>query len=166
MKFKIRNFKFGFTLVELLVIIAIMSVLSTIIYASFNTARAKSRDQKRVSDISLISLALEQYFNRYGQYPVSTSSLSTGGNKFLPYWPVTPNSYSQYNYFPIAYSNVSGSPCISYHLWTKLEASSSYLISKKGFSSSPLPTGLYDCGGGHTGINALNTSLIYDVIPQ
>ena len=41
----------GFTLIELLVVIAIIGVLSTMTVSSLNSARAKARDAKRLSDI-------------------------------------------------------------------------------------------------------------------
>jgi prepilin-type N-terminal cleavage/methylation domain-containing protein len=41
----------GFTLIELLVVIAIIGLLSTLAVVSLNTARAKARDAKRLSDV-------------------------------------------------------------------------------------------------------------------
>ncbi len=154
----------GFTLIELLVIIAIMSILSTIIYASFNTARAKSRDQKRVSDISIIQLALEQYFNRYGQYPTSLNALKPVYIASIPSTstkPVSGNNYD-YNYFPIA--NISNpTTCISYELWTTFETSNPYLISR---NTSGLPSNMQACVSGTSFKNPSDNPLIYDVIPK
>ncbi|MFA6551230.1 MAG: type II secretion system protein [Patescibacteria group bacterium] len=41
----------GFTLIELLVVIAIIGLLSTMAVVSLNSARAKARDAKRLSDV-------------------------------------------------------------------------------------------------------------------
>lgn len=46
--------KKGFTLVELLVVIAIIALLSTLSVVALNSARAKSRDARRLSDIRQI----------------------------------------------------------------------------------------------------------------
>ena len=64
--------KKAFTLIELLVVIAIIGVLTSIVLAQFSTVRARARDAKRVSDISQIQLAIQQYFDRCNQYPSST----------------------------------------------------------------------------------------------
>ncbi|MFH0856720.1 MAG: prepilin-type N-terminal cleavage/methylation domain-containing protein, partial [bacterium] len=69
----------GFTLIELLVVIAIIGLLSTLAVVSLNTARAKARDARRISDVKQIQTALELYYNDKGAYPVrATSSLTLG----------------------------------------------------------------------------------------
>ncbi|PIZ56329.1 MAG: prepilin-type cleavage/methylation domain-containing protein, partial [Candidatus Tagabacteria bacterium CG_4_10_14_0_2_um_filter_40_13] len=54
--------KKGFTLIELLVVIAIIGILASVVLASLNSARKKSRDARRVADIKQIQLALEMFF--------------------------------------------------------------------------------------------------------
>lgn len=53
--------KFGFTLVELLVVITIIGILSTAAVVNLRTAKAKARDARRLSDIAQIRKALEVY---------------------------------------------------------------------------------------------------------
>lgn len=67
----------GFTLIELLVVIAIIGLLSSVVLASLNSARAKGRDARRVSDLQEISKALEFYYDKYGYYP--TYGVSSNG---------------------------------------------------------------------------------------
>lgn len=66
----------GFTLIELLVVIAIIGMLSSVVLASLNTARAKARDARRLSDMSQVRTALELYYsdnnNRYPPEGVGT----------------------------------------------------------------------------------------------
>ncbi len=59
----------AFTLIELLVVVAIIAILTGMILNNIMGARVKSRDARRVSDLGQIQLALEQYFDRCGQYP-------------------------------------------------------------------------------------------------
>jgi len=62
----------GFTLIELLVVISIIGMLSSIVLASLNTARAKARDARRISDLSQIALAMEFFYDSQGRYPTSS----------------------------------------------------------------------------------------------
>lgn len=64
----------GFTLIELLVVIAIIGILSSVVLASLNSARTKSRDARRLSDVGQVKLALELFFDDNGNYPISASA--------------------------------------------------------------------------------------------
>lgn len=69
-----RTFR-GFTLIELLVVIAIIGILSSIVLASLNTARQKSRDARRVADIKQIQLAMQLYYDASSTYPTALTDL-------------------------------------------------------------------------------------------
>ncbi|GIW63088.1 MAG: hypothetical protein KatS3mg090_0914 [Patescibacteria group bacterium] len=73
---KQKNIK-GFTLIELLVVIGIIAILASMSIVSYNTAQKKARDTKRISDITDIQNALEQYYticsNKY-------ATPASGGN--------------------------------------------------------------------------------------
>lgn len=56
-------------MIELLVVISILSLLSSIVLASLNGARAKARDAHRVQTIKEIEKALHLYFSDKGFYP-------------------------------------------------------------------------------------------------
>jgi prepilin-type N-terminal cleavage/methylation domain-containing protein len=51
----------GFTLIELLVVIAIIGLLSSIVLASLNSARVKSRDARRLEDLKQMANAVQLY---------------------------------------------------------------------------------------------------------
>lgn len=69
----------AFTLIELLIVIAIIGLLSSIVLASLAQARMKARDAKRIADLNQIRVALELYYNDYGYYPQSACGWDCNG---------------------------------------------------------------------------------------
>ena len=68
-----RTYRKGFTLIELLVVIAIIGLLSTLAIVALNSARQKSRDAKRVSDIKQVQTALELYYSDNNAYAATAA---------------------------------------------------------------------------------------------
>jgi type II secretion system protein G len=66
-------YKSGFTLVELLVVIAVIGLLTAVVMVSLAQSKAKSRDAKRAADVQEIAQALALYHNTYQRYPCSVS---------------------------------------------------------------------------------------------
>ncbi len=75
----------GFTLIELLVVIAIIGVLSSVVLVSVQTARAKSRDAKRIAEVGQIRKALELYYDANQTYPSSTPTGFSGDDAAIQY---------------------------------------------------------------------------------
>ena len=84
----------GFTLIELLVVIAIIGILSSVVLASLNSAREKSRDARRISDIKQLQLALELYFDASSTYPTSLDDLDPTYIPSVPGDPLSTGSNS------------------------------------------------------------------------
>ena len=59
----------GFTLVEIMVVVSIISVLVSVTLISLNGVRANSRDAKRFNDLKQVEVALELYRQTNNQYP-------------------------------------------------------------------------------------------------
>lgn len=66
--------KRGFTLMEIMVVIAIMGILVTVGLTSYKSVQMKSRDSRRKSDLRGIAGALELYYNDKGRYPADDGS--------------------------------------------------------------------------------------------
>ena len=112
-----RNNKKGFTLIELLVVIAIIGILSSVVLASLNSARQKSRDARRVADIKQLQLALELYYDsNQSVYPATLALLATN---YISVVPTDPNG-GAYQYAGLT-TPTSGTSCASYHLGATIE---------------------------------------------
>ena len=71
-----KMLKRGFSLVELLIVVAIIGILVATITVSFSDSRATARDAQRQSDLREIQIAIENYKRSNGQYPSSLQSLA------------------------------------------------------------------------------------------
>jgi prepilin-type N-terminal cleavage/methylation domain-containing protein len=95
----------GFTLIELLVVIAIIGVLSSVVVASLNVARVKSRDAQRRTELTQLQTALETYYIDHGSYPLGPAlgvySEGACGNTGITNWDSTHSAYTGSNaYIP------------------------------------------------------------------
>jgi len=168
-----RRVKSGFTLIELLVVIAIIGVLASIVLASLNTARRKSRDARRITDIKQIQLALELYYDAQSptpQYPDAsdnvpgncTSTVAYGlqdlsANGFIPVVPRDPQG-GCYRYASPA------APVTTYHLGATLEESTNAALTSDRDCTSLAPA---TCVSGTAYVGGFDGAIAttYDVIP-
>jgi len=67
----------AFTLIELLIVMAILGILTTLGISNFQSARVKARDAARKSDLQTIAKSLEAYANDYSGYPLSDAGSIT-----------------------------------------------------------------------------------------
>ena len=75
----------GFTIIEVLVVLFIIGLLSSMILASLSDARVKARDARRKADLQQVRLALELYYSEYGSYLVSGTGYLDCGCGWLNY---------------------------------------------------------------------------------
>ncbi|MEK7114749.1 MAG: prepilin-type N-terminal cleavage/methylation domain-containing protein [Patescibacteria group bacterium] len=68
----------GFTLVEILIVIFIIGLLSSIVLVGLGSFRARGRDARRVADLHSLQNGLELYFSKEGIYP-DTNVTSVAG---------------------------------------------------------------------------------------
>lgn len=142
--------KNGFTLVEMLVVISIISILAVIGMSIYQPVVKRSRDSKRISDIKFIQSALEQYHADQIYYPsqsqlVPGSPLTNpaGTRTYLTTIPKDPSAGNpQYLYQPSP-SGCSGNNCKKYCLYAKMEGA----VPASDLGSSDCPaSGSYNYG--------------------
>ncbi len=74
---KWRSDNQGFTLLELLVAIAIIGILASIVIASLSSSREQARNKKVLVQMDQYSKALELYYTNHRRYPNGNSSPTT-----------------------------------------------------------------------------------------
>lgn len=110
--------KKGFTLMEILISIAIIAVLTALGIVSYVSINKNARDARRRGDIEQIRSALELYRSDYGTYPavggsawIDADSLNTGNpatglvNTYLPAIPSDPQSTNPVYRYKVTNSN-------------------------------------------------------------
>ena len=178
----------GFTLVELLVVVAIIGILATVVVISYSGAQSKARDAKRKSDFSTIGTALEMYRNdsSTGGYPQNGSLCSfwasTSSGSCMTQWTALGTALS--TYFPSGlpvdptntgpdilavpaatdyyYSYASNTTGPDYDLITRLENSSDADRCQLKHYAVHIAPGFYFCGASQkTGWGLDNGNNIY-----
>lgn len=64
-----RSAASGFTLIELIVVIAIIGFLASVVFAVLADARLDARDKRRIEDLKQLERALHLYANDYQSFP-------------------------------------------------------------------------------------------------
>ena len=80
-----KKLQSGFTLIELMVVIAIIGILSSVVMSSLDDARASARDSVRRTELRQVQIAMENYYNKYGTYRVANAGWNNGGNGWFGY---------------------------------------------------------------------------------
>lgn len=114
--------KNGFTLLELIIVMAIIAILTAVGIFALNNARLNGRDAKRKADLEQVRSALELYKSDCNSYPASitfgsalTSSCPGSSVTYSPKLPTDSTSGRQYSYNPV------GTPPTTYTLCSSLE---------------------------------------------
>jgi len=179
---KINSIQKGFTVIELIVVIALMCILLALVLVGLNSAQQQSRDQNRITNIHTIGVALQQYFNACGTYPTtltgSSANISNGMESctnaqgqtvaitdFVP--SIATYKFNQigshYVYASLATSQqfdpgADPSSCIAYHLGAVLEGTTQSTAQKSG--AAPYNPSTYTlCSKGTGSANDFDGSL-------
>ena len=69
----------GFTLLELIVVIAVLGILMAIAIQQFSLYRSRATDAAMRSDLKNAALAMESYYGEFLDYPASVNALRLVG---------------------------------------------------------------------------------------
>lgn len=119
-----KELRQGFSLIEVLIVVAIFLVLLLLMSQQLGTQMAKGRDARRKADLDKIKKAFEDYASDRSQYPPYTvlencgSSVGTALEGYLNQIPCDPYDGSPYLYVPYPdFSDTSG----GFRVYAKLE---------------------------------------------
>ena len=126
------NLRKGFTLIEILIVVAIIAILASVVLVGLGPTQQAGRDARRLSDIHEVQNGFELFFNKCGYYPgqLSTAGACTAGAPSPTTWagvqaalttytslgvlsvPVDPTSGKQYGDY---YGGTNGGYVLSTH---------------------------------------------------
>ena len=67
----------GFTLIELMVVIAIIGILAAIALPTFNRVRKQARDAEKITNAQVLAAAISSYgVDHYNKYPTTNGNFS------------------------------------------------------------------------------------------
>lgn len=136
----------GFTLIEIMVVIAILGILASLGVGSYFSSQKKSRDSRRKADLRNVATALETYFNDFNGYPDDDGSGgmegcgaggaelcvwgdafsdTTSGVVYMPKLPEDPVSGYSF-YYDVGAQNAS------YQLYVRLENTEDSVVQDSG----------------------------------
>jgi prepilin-type N-terminal cleavage/methylation domain-containing protein len=77
--------KKAFTLIELMVVISVIAILSTIALIGLRSAQDAAKDTKKISTINGMRAALERMYTDLNTYPLAWSDVTAVGGQFYSY---------------------------------------------------------------------------------
>ncbi len=134
----------GFTIVEILIVLAVILILGALVFVTYNGIQQKTRDTERKTDVNALHGQLEAYQAQNGKYPTlanfnDATFRSTNmkgldaanlqdpkGNAQALVAAPSSTAYS-YSVAPANCDNGAGGDCTSYTLTATLEGGGTYV---------------------------------------
>lgn len=140
----------GFTLIEMLVVVAVIAVLAGITLTGVGGFTSRARDTRRVGDLRSVQNYLEFYFSKCGRYPGATACGATNPSTWADVQSAL-NSYgAKTPADPVAaktYFYGVSSDGLRYVLGAKLENDNRILEESSEMDSADIPSGFTFTGG-------------------
>lgn len=138
-----RKNAWGFSLLELLVVISIIGILVSVGAVAFTTAQQRSRDSRRRADIKAMQDAFEQYMAENGEYETCSTmaSYDSGNGPLMPGGiPTDPRNSGEY-----VYNTTTACSETSYCICASLEGGTGNADAPTGSTCNYSPGGAYYC---------------------
>lgn len=86
---KIRTKQFGLTLIEILVVVAVIAILVTLTVGIMSRVDAAVKERKTHAAIDLLATALEKYYSFYHEFPLIDKAVTTDKIDLAGYYSYT-----------------------------------------------------------------------------
>jgi len=137
---KFRRLAAGFTLIELIIVMAVIGVLATFYVSTFPGSQKKAKDTQRKSDLRQYQNGLETYANANNSfYPIQTTTVdltSICGTLNLSACIGDPDLSGGHE----SYKYQSDSQGLRYVTWARLEAKDEYWVNCSGGKAGAFPS--------------------------
>ena len=145
---KERELRKGFTLIEVVIVVAIIAVLILISIYAFQKQMARGRDARRKADLNRLEKVFEDYYNDHDCYPETINQIVPD---YLSEFPKDPGTREPYEW------SVDG--CDIYRIYANLDWRQDPVIAEIGCSSGCGPKagtaeGICTCNYGVCSSNA------------
>lgn len=151
----------AFTLIEVLLVMALLAILALLLIGNFNATLKRGRDQQRKNDLSQLQKALELYYEDNHTYPTfdifsgpgerfcTTVACNVNETTYMYKTPKDPSSSYSYSYI---YETPSGVISTKYYLYSYIEndLDQGSGVSKTGYANVVGFTGSQKCDAGGT----------------
>lgn len=136
----------GFTLIEILVVVAIIGILAGVVLVGLRGTGPQARDSRRAADLKQVQNGLELYYNKNNRYPAAADwtalkTALTAGNLGIRNIPQDPTNNATYRYE--YYTDANGT---TYLLKATLEEAGSKLTQGDIDGSVSIGAGNIACG--------------------
>jgi type II secretion system protein G len=142
----------GFTLIELMVVIAIIIILAAIAIPNYLSMTARAKKSRVASDFAAIATALETYKTDWGSYPTASGPITL--NTSTPYGALTGNvvTPADTHNFPTGTATVNGdTPPIQYLTPTILDSMKNPYTNINDYQYTLAATGVWTLSAGTGG---------------
>jgi general secretion pathway protein G len=120
--------KNGFSLIELIMVVALLAVLTTIGFSSYRNQTRNARDTRRKADMESIRIALEFFKSNNDYYPNNLNLLVTQNYMQSVPVPPSPPVGGSYLYNPAPFGCTATSTCTTYTLSVTLESGGNLVL--------------------------------------
>ncbi|MFH1188798.1 MAG: type II secretion system protein [bacterium] len=76
----------GFTLIEMLIVIAVITILAGVVFRGIQGVRESARDTRRIGDLTNVQSILEMYMNQCNHYPGVADSVTNCNHPNITTW--------------------------------------------------------------------------------